>query len=627
MCGIVGYTGRFRAIEVLAEGIARVLYRGYDSAGVAILDGGRLAIVKHAGRPETTVEEARRLELAGQSGIAHTRWATHGDITDLNAHPHTSCDGQIAVVHNGQLWNYHAFRRELEDEGCTFRTEVDSEVIAHLLERFRKRGDDLPTAARKTAALLRGGAFAFAAIDATSPGRIVGACYGAPLYLGIGDQNLFLASDHRAFRTYTERYVALRDGQVADLNENGRYQLTTFDNEAVAADVERLWYELSDISREPYQYFMEAEINHQGRMLDAILDGRVTDDGRIRLGGLERNPALTEFIRTQLGQIVFTGCGTSYFACQALEREAFRLGLNARALNAGELVTMPFNLNAEILVVPVSQSGITAEVLDVAAQAEQRGAVVWPICNTPASSLTRFGRGSGMYLQAGPETAVASTKAFTATVLNGGLLLHAIARLRSLISNVEVAEFCRACRTLRGQINGLLARSSEFQDLGSLQAQTAFFQFLGKGYALPIAEEAALKVKEISYRRAAGTSASDLKHGTLATLDEDMLVIGICLDEPVFPKIYQWTHDNLSQVLSRGGRVIVVAAEGDQTFDRMSVGPTAIHSVIHVPTTPYGLLTAVLAVIPLQFFALGLAKALGNDIDRPRHIAKASSVP
>lgn len=637
MCGIVGYIGSRSAGPLIIDGLQRVEYRGYDSVGVTIIGPGAFHTAKHAD-PVTGQSLAQvaadlgRQNVSGTVGLGHTRWATHGEISAVNAHPHADCRNRIAVAHNGQLANPDALRAELERQGHHFLSATDTECLAHLIERFRLSGDTLFAAVQKTALLVKDGAFAFVAIDLDEPEVMAGACLGSELYIGVADHGQFLASDHRAFRAQTDMYIVIEDGQSVLLRHDGTREVTSFDNEAVDQNLEQLYYEIGEIEKSGYPFFMEAEIHHQANMIPRILDGRFGVDGSIHIGGIHRNPAFQSFVRQDLQRIYFLACGTSYYAATVLERYAHELGFDARSINAGEYCTAPVRADARTLVVPISQSGTTAEVLRATDKASQEGGVVWPLVNVPGSRLSRFGRGRGkkdplrgMYLQAGLETGVASTKAFTAQILNGAIFLNALAALQGRQSTIGLQQFCSDVRQLQSSIAELLARGAEYQDLGAAIVGGKLTLFLGKGYAMAVAEEGALKFKEIVYAPAYGHSASDLKHGPIAMLDDDTWVIAVCLHDEKFPDVYEWTLLNVEQVLSRKGRVVLLAEEGDQRVEALMRKTNAPKHLISVPPMP-GPLGAMLAVIPLQFLALGAAKKLGNPIDKPRHLAKSSTV-
>lgn len=640
MCGIVGYIqaeGEEGAASIVVESLRRVEYRGYDSVGIAIVGPDELEIFKEVDPEQglgidrlAAVIQAR--QPRGHLVLGHTRWATHGDINRLNAHPHLDCAGRVAVAHNGQIDQYVSIKTELERQGHRFTSETDTECIAHLIERFLGEGDDLLTAVQKTALIIREGAFAFVAIDRERPDELVGACLGSELYLGPTERGSFLTSDHRAFAQHTQDCITIDDGQVVLVRRDGVRRITTFDNVVVPESLDRLWYELGELEKGPYSTFMEAEINFQARMIPRILDGRVTDDGRIVLGGIQRNPAFRTFARERLRRIIFLACGTSRYAGDVLERFAHELGFDARSINAGEYATSPMRADADTLAVPISQSGTTAEVIRAVTKAQREGAVIWPIVNVPGSRLSRFGRGQtkeeplrGLYLQAGLETGVASTKAFSAQILNGSLFLLALASLQGRVSNLDIQSFCASAHQLSAVIERILARSSEYQAIGAAIVGEPLYLYIGKGYAMPVAEEGALKFKEIVYPPAYGHSASDLKHGPIAMLDEKTWVVSICLKDPEFPDIYDWTIKNTLQVLSRKGKVIMVAEEGDTYATQLGVNGNAVRYAIEVPRLRAPL-AAIAAVIPLQLLALGAAKQLGRPIDKPRHLAKSATV-
>ncbi len=625
MCGIVGYIGQKSAAGFLIEGLEKLEYRGYDSAGVALLDVEQepLQIIKHQGKVAATAAAVAAIKPTGTSGIAHTRWATHGEPSDRNAHPHADCRGTIAVVHNGQLTNYQALKKQLTAQGHTFQSDTDTEVLAHLLEDFRKNGDDLVTAVQKTTQVIAGGTFALVAIDAATPDTLVAACMGSPLYIGLADDGLFLASDHRAFRAHTDKSVQLKDGQMAIINADHTYRVVTFDNHQSPHDIQQLKYQLEDIEKGTYATFMEKEIVEQPDVVRRVLDGRSTDDGMVRLGGIETHPEFQSFIKKQLHDVLILGCGTSLYAGETVARFFQEHGYEVQAMDAAEFATSSFQVKPTTLVVPMSQSGTTADLLVAMEKVKAAGAVSFSLVNVPGSKLTSYG--TGMYLHAGPETGVASTKAFTAQVLSGALLVLALAQ-ESRLNAPHVAAFTERAKTLSFAIEKILAQSDDYKKIGQSLKDVPRMLYIGRGYGLAVAKEGALKMMEIARIPSLGMSAASMKHGPIALVDSETVVVAICIHDPKVPELYDLTVSNVEQVLARKGRVIIVAEEGD---DRVAtLGPNGQHpeAVISVPKVHYGILSAITTMIPLQILALAAAEVRGMNVDQPMNLAKSVTV-
>lgn len=625
MCGIVGYIGQRAAAGLLIEGLERLEYRGYDSAGVAVLDAEQktLHVIKRQGKVATTAAAVHQDRPIGKSGIAHTRWATHGQPSDRNAHPHADCAGTVAVVHNGQLTNYQALKQQLLAQGHRFQSDTDTEVLAHLLEDFRSSGDSLVSAVQKTTSLIEGGTYAIVAIDAASPETLVAACMGSPLYIGIAADGLFLASDHRAFRAHTDRSVQLHDGQIAVINADRTYRVLTFGNEPVSHDIQRLKYQLEDIEKGTYGTFMEKEIFEQPDVVRRVLDGRASADGRIRLGGIEAFPGFQTFVRQQLHDVLILGCGTSLFAGEAITRFFQEHGYEAQAIDAAEFATSSIPVKPSTLVIPISQSGTTADLLVAMERVKAAGAASFALVNVPGSKLTSYG--TGMYLHAGPETGVASTKAFTAQVLSGSLLVLALAQ-EGRLNAPHVEAFCSRAAGLADALTTILRDAEMYRDIGQSLRDVPRMLYIGRGYGLAVAKEGALKMMEIARIPSLGMSAAAMKHGPIALVDDATAVVAICLRDPKIPELYELTLSNVEQVLARKGRVIVVAEAGD---DRVAtLGPRGQHpeQVVFIPPAHYGVLSAITSVVPLQLIALSAAAARGLNVDQPVNLAKSVTV-
>ncbi len=631
MCGIIGYVGHQPVVKLLLRGLDLLDYRGYDSAGIAVLDHDELKVVKTADPPRPGgqggqgVTKLERLveakELVATVGIGHTRWATHGLKTDLNAHPHADCQGRLAVVHNGQITNHATLRIRLERQGHTFRSETDTEVIVHLVEQFIREGDQLFPAVLKTAKLPEG-AFAFGVIRQEHPRSLIGARNGSPLVIGLSDHGTFLASDAEAFRASTDRFVNVADGEVA-LVEDQAYRVFTFDNAVIERSVQQVQYELEALSKGAYRTFMEKEIHEQPDVVERVLEGRLSLDGTIRLGGIERQPDFQRFVRDELTDIVILGCGTSLYAGYAITRFLWELGFRAQAIDAAEFTYAPMTLHPGTLVVPISQSGETKDLLEAMDRVRAAGLWSFALCNKPHTQLTSFG--SGMYLMAGTEKAVASTKAFMAQVISGGLLGLALAQLRQQVNTRTVTEFGHAATQLKAAVAHQLNRADDYQAIGASLREVQRMFYIGRGFNRPVALEGALKMMEIAEMDAHGMSAAAMKHGPLALVHPEMVVVAIGMPDPRRPEIEAATLDNVNQVLSNGGHLIAVGAEHSSFLKQIDAANSQVRAVISVPDLQHGLLSA-LAVVPLQLMALGAAEARHKNPDRPRGLAKAVTV-
>jgi glucosamine--fructose-6-phosphate aminotransferase (isomerizing) len=607
MCGIVGYIGARDAAPLLLAGLERLEYRGYDSAGVALLDESGISVVRSPGRIADLRLRLGRTPPAGRVGLAHTRWATHGAPNEANAHPHVDCTGEIAVVHNGVIENAAALRSWLTDHGHTFRSETDTEVLSHLIEQFRTG-----SLAEAVAAALREveGAYGIAVLSAGEPDVVVAARNGSPLLVGLGDGEHWVASDPAAVLEHTREVVYLGDREIAVIRRDG-YRIMDLDATPVERLVSTIDWDLATIERGGYAHFMLKEIMEQPEAIRNTLRGRLLDEqGTARLGGLNlSDDALAGFER-----IVITACGTSWHAGligEYMLEELARLPVEVEY--ASELRYRNPLLDEHALVIGISQSGETADTLAALREARRRGARTIGIVNVVGSSIAREVEG-GVYLHAGPEIGVASTKAFTCQVVALALFTLRLARLRGM-SLLQGREFLLALRRLPEQVERVLAGASEIERIAAafMRAQNALY--LGRGYNFPAALEGALKLKEISYIHAEGYPAAEMKHGPIALIDENMPVVFIAPRDAVYQKILS----NVEEVRARSGRVLAVVTEGDESLSRIA------DHVIPVPRT-LDSLTPVLSVLPLQLFAYYTAVRRGFDVDRPRNLAKSVTV-
>jgi glutamine---fructose-6-phosphate transaminase (isomerizing) len=607
MCGIVGYVGRRQAAPVLLDGLGRLEYRGYDSAGIATQNGHGLEVRKLAGRVGGLQAEVNRSPLQGTSGIAHTRWATHGAPTTRNAHPHLDCRERVAVVHNGIIENADALRSALERAGHRFRTDTDTEILAHLIE-------DAPGAtleARVGAAIgAVVGTYGLAVLSADEPGKVVVARQGSPVLLGIGADEFFVASDPAAVLAYTRSVVYLNDGDLAVLTADS-YQVLDAEAHVQLRDVSDIAWDLEAIELGGYAHFMLKEICEQAETVKSTLRGRLLfDEGTARLNGLNLSPSLCAGI----SRIVIVACGTSWHA-----------GLVGRHI-IEELAGIPVSVEYAseyryrkqlrlpgTLVLAISQSGETADTLEAMRSARAAGCPVLGIVNVVGSTIAREADG-GIYLHAGPEIGVASTKAFTSQIVALALLGLYLGRQRGLSPEAGQELACRLAQ-LPSLVNQVLALEPEVIALARTFAAARNVLYLGRGVNFPVALEGALKLKEISYVHAEGYPAAEMKHGPIALIDAEMPVVFVAPRDEVYGKVIS----NMQEVKARGGRIVAITTQGNG-----ELGALADHRLYVPATAP--LLSPVLTTVPLQLLAYHIAVLRGCDVDRPRNLAKSVTV-
>jgi len=607
MCGIVGYVGSQDSLPILLEGLRRLEYRGYDSAGVAILNGQGLIVEKAAGKIAVLEGLLNGSKPRGTLGIAHTRWATHGEPTTVNAHPHVDCKGNIAVAHNGIIENYVTLKKKLEEEGHRFTTDTDTETIAHLIEKYFEGNLE-----RAVAAALRHvtGTYGIAVISRDDPGKIVGARHGSPLVVGICDSEYVLASDVSAIIRHTNQVVYLDDEEMVVLTPRGIHT-TTIREETVSKRVETVDWDLEKIEKAGYAHFMLKEIFEQPQSLRNTLRGRLlADEGTSRLGGLNMSPAELRAIT----RVVITACGTSWHAGmigEYLIEELARIPVEVEY--ASEFRYRNPILEPGTVVIAVSQSGETADTLAAMREAKRRGARVLGVCNVVGSTIARES-GGGVYIHAGPEIGVASTKAFTSQVAALALLTLYLGRLGELSPELG-AELTRELASIPDKIERILAGADKVKAIARAYARHNNFLYLGRGYNFPVALEGALKLKEISYIHAEGYPAAEMKHGPIALIDENMPVVFICTQDSAYEKVL----NNMEEVRARRGKIIAIASEGDE-----HVATKADH-VLYIPRV-LGPLTPLLSVVPLQLLAYYIAVERKCDVDQPRNLAKSVTV-
>jgi glucosamine--fructose-6-phosphate aminotransferase (isomerizing) len=608
MCGIVGYIGPRQAAGLLIEGLRRLEYRGYDSAGIAVVNGRGLKIMKAAGKLSVLENELKEEMPQGTIGIGHTRWATHGAPTTTNAHPHTDQSGRIAVIHNGIIENSGVIRKALEQRGHSFKSETDTEVLAHLVGELYQGNleEAVATALRDV-----DGAYGLVFISSEEPGVLVAARKGSPLLVGVGEDEWFVASDASPLLQYTRSVVYLDDGEMAVLTREG-YRVRNLVTARISKEVNQIDWDLAQVERGGYAHFMLKEICEQPESLCNTLRGHLLEEeGTARVTGLN----LTDEELKQFERVIITACGTSWHSGiigEYMLEEMARLPVEVEY--ASEFRYRNPVVDSRTLVIGISQSGETADTLAAIREAKRRGARTIGLVNVVGSTIAREVDG-GIYLHAGPEVGVASTKAFTSQVAALALISLRIARLRNL-SILHGRQFIEALQRLPDQVAQILERTSELEHLADRFLRTTRNAlYLGRGVNFPVALEGALKLKEISYIHAEGYPAAEMKHGPIALIDENMPVVFIAPRDAVHSKIVS----NIEEVKARGGKVIALINEGDTEIDRLA------DATFTIPET-LDLLTPILTSIPLQLLSYYVAVSRGCNVDQPRNLAKSVTV-
>jgi glucosamine--fructose-6-phosphate aminotransferase (isomerizing) len=607
MCGIVGYVGRDEALPIILEGLRRLGYRGYDSAGVALLDG-ELRVVKRAGK----LGELERLldeqgAPSGCVGIGHTRWATHGEPSDRNAHPHVDCNGRVAVIHNGIIENFSRLRAGLEERGHTLVSDTDTECIAHLIEE--KDGANLADAVRATARELEG-AYAIVVVSLDEPDVVVGAKISSPLVVGLGERENILASDIPAVLSRTRRVVPIEEGQVVEARADG-VGITDLDGNALDPAPIEVGWDLAQAQKGGFDHFMLKEIHEQPAAIRDTLVGRVDASGRLSLDELR----IAADVLRDVGKVFVVACGTAFHAGlvakYAIEHWT-RLPVEIEI--ASEFRYRDPVLGPDTLTLAVSQSGETIDTLEAARHAARQGSLVIAVTNTVGSSLSREADGV-LFTHAGPEIGVAATKTFATQMVALHLTALYLAQVRGAMFPDEIAEVVERMHELPGQVERALELDAQVRELAERYAGADDFLFIGRHTGYPAALEGALKLKEISYIHAEGCPAGELKHGPIALVEPGVPVVAVATECHVYPKVLS----NIQEVRARGAEVIAVATEGDEEIGRLA------QHVILVPRTPE-LLAPVVVTVPLQLLAYHIARIRGCDVDQPRNLAKSVTV-
>lgn len=613
MCGIVAYIGNKQAYPILIKGLQRLEYRGYDSAGVALINNkGALNVYKRKGKVSELLEFAKEKDLNGSVGIGHTRWATHGEPNDVNSHPHYSQSGNLVMIHNGIIENYASIKEGLKKRGNTFVSQTDTEVLIHLIEDIQKH-ENMKLGHAVQAALNQViGAYAIVVLDRNDPETIVAAKKGSPMVIGIGDDDFYIASDASPIVEYTKNVVYLEDEEVAILRKGQELKIRNLKDKEITPYVQKLTIELESIEKGGYDHFMLKEIYEQPRSVRDSMRGRLkASEGEIRMGGIIDHEKKFEKAK----RIIFVACGTSWHAClvgEYLFEEFARVPVEVEY--ASEFRYRNPVIYQDDIVVAISQSGETADTLAAVELAKSKGATVLGVCNVVGSSIARATHG-GSYTHAGPEIGVASTKAFTAQVTVLTLMALHMAKVRGTISESRYRQLCYEMDAIPSKIEQVLQLNGQMREIAFAHKDSSNALYLGRGVSFPVALEGALKLKEISYIHAEGYPAAEMKHGPIALIDEEMPVFVIATKGANYEKVVS----NIQEVKARKGRIVAVVTSGDKEVKQMA------DHVIEIPETDE-FLVPLIAVIPLQLLSYHIAVMRGCNVDQPRNLAKSVTV-
>lgn len=611
MCGIVGYIGKREAYPIIIKGLKRLEYRGYDSAGVCLLNGG-LRIYKCKGKVSDLEAHAKGNPTHGEVGIGHTRWATHGEPNDINAHPHLSGDGKLAIIHNGIIENYATLKAELGQRGHQFVSDTDTEVLVHLIEDIRKNGKNDIAEAVRLALTQVIGAYAIVVISKDDPGVLIGAKKGSPMVVGIGRDEFFLASDATPIIEYTKNVVYLEDEEIVEVRPGKELRIRSIHNEEKTPYVQELEMQLEALEKGGYPHFMLKEIYEQPRSIADSMRGRInTDLGLVSLGGiLDYEQKILNAKR-----IIIVGCGTSWHAGlvgEYLIEDLARIPVEVEY--ASEFRYRNPIINEDDVVLAISQSGETADTLAAIELAKSKGATILGICNVVGSSIARATH-AGSYTHAGPEIGVASTKAFTAQVTVLTLIALRLAHRKGTLTESRYHQILNGLAAIPEMVKDMLKSDAQTRYIAQTFKDARNFLYLGRGYNFPVALEGALKLKEISYIHAEGYPAAEMKHGPIALIDDEMPVVVIATKRGSYEKVLS----NIQEVKARKGKIIAIVSEGDE-----HAASLADH-VIEIPETDEELVP-LLASIPLQLLAYHIAVLRGCNVDQPRNLAKSVTV-
>ncbi len=611
MCGIVGYIGAKNSIPILIEGLKRLEYRGYDSAGIGVItkEDKETISVKSLGKVSKLEDKVEKIKIESNLGIAHTRWATHGKPSEENAHPHTNAEKSLFVVHNGIIENYVEIKTKLQKDGYEFLSETDTEIIPQLIDSFLKKGQNLMNAVRAALNEIKG-TYGIAVAYKEEPDKIIAAKKGSPLVIGIGDNEHYIASDVNALIGYTSRVVYLEDGEVVEITRD-KFDARTIDDEEIQKVVEEIRVELSEISKSDYPHYMLKEIFEQTKSVHDSFRGRILmEEGTSKLGGIERIAGRIANSK----RIVITACGTSWHAGLVAEYmiEQFA-GIPVEVDYASEFRYRNPLVNKDDTMFFISQSGETADTLAAMKEAKRRDALILGVCNVVGSSIARESE-AGVYIHAGPEIGVASTKAFTSQLVVFALISVLLGRKRHL-SLIDGQNILKELELIPSKIGEILKLNDEIERIAEQFVDSRNFLYLGRGYNFPVALEGALKMKEISYIHAEGYPAAEMKHGPIALIDENMPVVFIAPKDSVYDKVIS----NIEEVKARKGRIIAIASENDEEIDNL------VDYSIKIPDT-IRMLMPILTSIPLQLLAYHVAVKKGLNVDQPRNLAKSVTV-
>jgi glucosamine--fructose-6-phosphate aminotransferase (isomerizing) len=613
MCGIVAYIGKKEAYPIVVKGLKRLEYRGYDSAGVAVLNNDSLRVFKRSGKVANLEAFTEGKDHSGFAGIGHTRWATHGLPNDINAHPHSSEDGRIALIHNGIIENYNSLREELTKRGYVFQSQTDTEVLVHLIVEIQKNEQVSLAEAVRLALLNVIGAYAIVVLSQDNPTQLIAARKSSPLVVGIGNDNdFYLASDATPIIEYTNRVVYLEDEEIAVVDINDGLKITNLRNQEIPPYVQALELQLEALEKGGYEHFMLKEIHEQPRSIQDCFRGRLNaEEGWVSLGGVKDFEQ--KMVNAQ--RIIMIACGTSWHACLVGEYLFEDLArINVEVEYASEFRYRNPIINENDVVIAVSQSGETADTLAALELAKSKGATILGICNVVGSSISRI-TDAGSYTHAGPEIGVASTKAFTAQVTVLTLMALSLAHKKGTLSETKFRTMLSELEAIPEKVKRVLERNAEIEAIAKVYKDATNALYLGRGSSFPVALEGALKLKEISYIHAEGYPAAEMKHGPIALIDEEMPVFVIATKGTSYEKVVS----NIQEVKARKGKIIAIVTEGD-----LDVKAMADH-VIEIPDTDEHLVP-LLATIPLQLLSYHIAVMRGCNVDQPRNLAKSVTV-
>lgn len=613
MCGIVAYIGKKQAYPIILKGLKRLEYRGYDSAGIALLNEGEINLYKRQGKVSNLEEFAADKDLNGHSGIGHTRWATHGAPNDVNAHPHYSTDGNIALIHNGIIENYDTLRKGLINHGYEFKSETDTEVLVHLIDDIQKNENVSIAEAVRLALTNVVGAYAIVVLSKDNPNQLVAARKSSPLVVGIGtDGDFFLASDATPIVEYTKRVVYLEDEEIAVVDLNDGLKIVNIGNQEKTPYVQQLELQLEALEKGGYEHFMLKEIHEQPRSIKDCFRGRLNaEEGWVSLGGIKEY----EQKMIQAQRIVMVACGTSWHACLVGEYLFEDLArINVEVEYASEFRYRNPIINENDIVIAVSQSGETADTLAALELAKSKGATILGVCNVVGSSISRI-TDAGSYTHAGPEIGVASTKAFTAQVTVLTLMALSLGHKKGTISETKFHTLLAELESIPEKVKQVLDKNDVIEKIAETYKDATNALYLGRGSSFPVALEGALKLKEISYIHAEGYPAAEMKHGPIALIDEEMPVFVIATKGTSYEKVVS----NIQEVKARKGKIIAIVTEGDVAVKEMA------DHVIEIPETDEHLVP-LLATIPFQLLSYHIAVMRGCNVDQPRNLAKSVTV-